>query len=477
MSGLANTNTEMHAALQHLGFSSQAATDIMGDQGIDSLEELRVLDDKEVESLCKVVRKPGGPTSTAGTTVSLRAEANLKLAVYYLKYLERTSRQADASNITLVNVRSFRAHKQWELEHKDVAAPTINMKDWPKTIQSLVEYLKGCLGVTKIPLAYVIRDEPGVFPDPQGGHATRQQELIARAPILAGGGSTHSPFTQTYLDDRSKVWELLSALTRDLECWSYVMPAQKNRDGRSAFFNLKLHYLGVNNVDNMAATAEKKLQTNSYTGETRKWNFEKYVRVHVDQHAILNGLREHGYAGIDKRTMVRYLTAGIKTTSLDHVKTRILSDAGLRENFPACVNLFQDFITHKEAESPNITIAAMNGQQQQPKKNPNRSNYRRTDKKLNNQKTGGHGEVTDKYYESSEWYAMPHEKRKAVIALRDKRAGGSFKKAREEKKEKEYQKIAAIVIASLNAANKAEEGDTSSSENEENRNNKALRSK
>jgi len=72
------------------------------------------IDDKEVESLCKVVRKPGGPTSTAGTTVSLRAEANLKLAVYYLKYLERTSRQANASSITLVNVKSFRAHKQWE---------------------------------------------------------------------------------------------------------------------------------------------------------------------------------------------------------------------------------------------------------------------------------------------------------------------------------------------------------------------------
>ena len=89
MSEVANTNiNDMHAALQRLGFSSQAATDIMGDQGIDSLEELRVLDDKEVESLCKVVRKPGGPTSTAGTTVSLRAEANLKLVVYYLKYLE-----------------------------------------------------------------------------------------------------------------------------------------------------------------------------------------------------------------------------------------------------------------------------------------------------------------------------------------------------------------------------------------------------
>ena len=121
------------------------------------------------------------------------------------------------------------------------------MKDWAKTIQSLMEYLKGCLGVMKIPLAYVIRDEPGIFPDPPGGYSTRQQELIARAPIPAvGGASLTNPFTQTYLDDRSKVWELLSAITRDLECWSYVMPAQKTKNGRSAFFNLKLHYLGVN---------------------------------------------------------------------------------------------------------------------------------------------------------------------------------------------------------------------------------------
>jgi len=54
---------------------------------------------------------------------------------------------------------------QWELKHKEVAELTINMKDWPTTIQSLVEYLKGCMGVTKIPLEYVIRDELGILPD------------------------------------------------------------------------------------------------------------------------------------------------------------------------------------------------------------------------------------------------------------------------------------------------------------------------
>jgi len=44
--------------------------------------------------------------------------------------------------------------------------------------------------------------------------------------------------TQTYLDDRSKVWELLSALTRHLECWSYVNPA-KNKGWRKRFLQSK----------------------------------------------------------------------------------------------------------------------------------------------------------------------------------------------------------------------------------------------
>jgi len=65
--------------------------------------------------------------------------------------------------------------------------------------------------------------------------------------------------------------------------------------------------------------------------------------VHIDQHAFLNGLREHGYSGIDKWTMVRYLTTGMKTPTLDHVSTQILSNASLRKNLSAC-------ITQKEAE-------------------------------------------------------------------------------------------------------------------------------
>ena len=63
---------------------------------------------------------------------------------------------------------------------------------------------------------------------------------------------------------------------------------------------LRDHYLGLNNVDNMVSLAEKKLAMTTYTGERRHWTFEKYVTLHKDQHSILEGLTEHGYAGIDE---------------------------------------------------------------------------------------------------------------------------------------------------------------------------------
>ena len=56
------------AAMTDLGFSAKAAGFINDGQGMDTLDELKVLTDDEIESLCKVVRLPGGtvPNPNAG---------------------------------------------------------------------------------------------------------------------------------------------------------------------------------------------------------------------------------------------------------------------------------------------------------------------------------------------------------------------------------------------------------------------------
>ena len=49
------------ATLTRLGFSAKAAEFITDDQGLGTLDELKLLTNDEIESLCKVVWRPGGP--------------------------------------------------------------------------------------------------------------------------------------------------------------------------------------------------------------------------------------------------------------------------------------------------------------------------------------------------------------------------------------------------------------------------------
>ena len=52
------------------------------------------------------------------------------------------------------------------------------------------------------------------------------------------------------------------------------------------------------------------------------------------------------------------LDSGIKTKDLDSIKTCIMSDATLHNDFDACVNLFQDFIS-QDASTHDVTVAAV----------------------------------------------------------------------------------------------------------------------
>lgn len=354
----------LRQALVRLGFSDLAAVSIVDEFGID-IERLARYKDTDVETLCKVVRRPGGMIANnpaavalggppqvpdAGLKVSPAAEDNLKLACYFLRYRKRTSRPLLADDIELDAIYALEELRGYEKDHDAaVDPPTIDTRDWPRTIESLEEYFRSVLGETsKIPLAYVIREEEDPAPsadDPPTNYDSRQEELIARAPMRGPDGR----FTETYLGDRAKVWELLAGVCRNQECWTYVKPGMRARDGRLAFLGLKDHYMGSSFVDNMSAAAEKKLNTATYTGESRRWTFEQYVTLHKKQHQILEGLRAYGYVGIDERTKVRLLMDGINSSLLDSVKNTIFATEALRSDFDACVNLFKDAIAHSQS--------------------------------------------------------------------------------------------------------------------------------
>ena len=248
----------------------------------------------------------------------------------------------------------MKTHKDWESNHADPRAPEINDKDWARTFEAIDEWLHGCLGeFSKIPLDYVVRDNEAITPDPVAPTTwpSRVNEMIGRAPH---GEDTFFPV------DIVTVWEKLSALTRSHECWTYVQPAQRTHNGCMAYRALKNHFLGQNNTNHQANEAEAKLKDSSYHGEKHHWNFERYVRMHQDQHTILQSLVQHGYAGIDERSKVRHLLDGIKTNELDTAKGQIWASPALQTNFDDCITLFQDFINNKKtATTRTSTIASI----------------------------------------------------------------------------------------------------------------------
>eukprot|EP00978_Attheya_sp_CCMP212_P018789 scaffold51883_cov58-Attheya_sp.AAC.1 len=221
-------------------------------------------------------------------------------------------------------------------------------------MEAIEEWLRGHLGVNKVPLAYVVRKEmevPASADDPSAEYETVIDEMIARAPIETAVPGT---FVASYIEDRRKVWDLMAGLLRDKECWTYVKPHQRARDGRGGYVEIWNHFLGPNNAGKMATRAERTLDTTSYVGEKRRWNFEKFVSAHKNkQHPILANLQADGmHNGINGVTKVRLLNQGIKTKELDVPKSQIMASAVLRQDFDACTSLYKDFIEANATINP-----------------------------------------------------------------------------------------------------------------------------
>jgi hypothetical protein len=332
----------------------------------------------------------------------------------------------------------MRALKEWESNHKEAEVPDdiINEKNWPKTIDAIREHLGNRLGVTKIPLAYIIRDSatvPNSNADPEDGYASRQDEMIARAPhTFVPPGAIAPVRTDTFKTDNAKVWEILSKMTRDKTCWTYVKQGQRNKDGRVAFMALYDHYLGPNHMNHEAAQAEATLNRLTYQGEKKRFNFEVYATAHAEQHTILNELVTHGYSGIDGASKVRRLLNGIKTDKLDAAKNAILADPNLRQDFPKAVNLIQDFIRQSDAlQSHTKTFNVSQVSTARPKGGGTSTSKPKYGKPTKGKpKVGTVDHVEDRYYTPAEYSTLTREAKGKLVRLREGRGAAKKNKKR-----------------------------------------------
>jgi hypothetical protein len=81
------------------------------------------------------------------------------------------------------------------------------------------------------------------------------------------------------------------------------------------------------------------------------------VRIHTEQHSVLNGLKDYGYDKIDDSSKVRHLLKGIKTTELDVCKTQVIDSPSPRDDFASSVELYSTFIQKMKAANTQLNVS------------------------------------------------------------------------------------------------------------------------
>ena len=95
--------------------------DIVG-QGLITIDDFDQLNEKSVEGICRVIRRPVGTTggvSNPGVAVSEMAEANLQRMIYYINHFKRIGRTCTHADAELSKVRAMYHQRDMEESHKE----------------------------------------------------------------------------------------------------------------------------------------------------------------------------------------------------------------------------------------------------------------------------------------------------------------------------------------------------------------------
>ena len=414
----------------HLGFTDAVATSIVNDHGIASLTDLLHFEPSNIDTLCKNIQHPGGTITgrnnqqvpNPGMAISTMAQSNLKLATFWIMHrLERVQRPTTPLDVTRAAIDPFAWQQKTEDSYEPPSdPPKIDEKNWVKTLEAMEEWLRLIPGEHHLPMAYVIHKDI-VLPegdDPVEAFPSITDEMVRHAPIGTLNPDGSVTFHPMFRVNNCLCFDKLATWAREYPCWTYIKPFAKARDGRKAWMALYNHYLGPNNVQNQASQAEKMLHALNYVKETCNFTFETYITKTVEQHVILEGLREYGYQGIDDGTKVRLFLEGITAPDLEVVKTRILLDATLSMDFEACSILFKDFIKQRRATQrpPTRTIAQVSTRKK--RKTPDNSDV----------------SVEDRYYHKKEYLKLSPAQKEQLRMIREARGHKPGSKSSKTKK-------------------------------------------
>ena len=146
------------------------------DEGMNVLSDLVDFDDGEIKTLCQSTRKPGGSIPDPndpdrmildpGFKIPSVCEKKLKLAANGARLYAKINRPITSEALDRTRLKLIEKHLKLVDEHTDPEnLPQVSKTFGIMRAMDLIPgYLRECLGMMKIPLSYIIRDE--VLPPP-----------------------------------------------------------------------------------------------------------------------------------------------------------------------------------------------------------------------------------------------------------------------------------------------------------------------
>ena len=324
-------------------------------------------------------------------------------------------------------LREFKLHRTTVENHSEPESlPEIN-KSYTviKYLEQLPTYLQQVLGVSKVALAYLVRDSvapserdpPEDLPDLIGGlspkpwsegHNSLMEELISF--------TLHSG--PAYDADNAQLYNLLATHLGNTSAMASITRHSRKRNGRQAYKDLVTHNMGSAKWEKTIEAAEKVITTRVWNGKNSRYP----LRIHIARHReAYNDLKRSEapvtYSAPNDTSRVRYLLTSIQTSdpTICAGKTTILADPQKKDNFEQAA----DFL---------MTICSST--------KPNESNHQghrisaiRSTKK-GKIRTGSKTGVEIRYYKRHEWEKLSREEQKEVREyrkqeLKRKKAGDS----------------------------------------------------
>jgi hypothetical protein len=143
--------------------------------------------------------------------------------------MDRVQRKPVVNSINLILVRSYRDQQRYEATFKKTSEePVISDKDWPRTLETIKEYIASQYGGTGSTLDYVVRPDIAVTPeyeDPVEGYDTVDQEITAREPHTG----------RAFVDYRRKARDIMYNIFDKYSCFVYIKPSFFTRNGSDVY--------------------------------------------------------------------------------------------------------------------------------------------------------------------------------------------------------------------------------------------------